>query len=49
MVIPNSILQKEEVELEINQARELKEKKRREMENAIDSQLKNWNVIRFSS
>ncbi|KAK4736262.1 hypothetical protein R3W88_010523 [Solanum pinnatisectum] len=39
----------EQVEVEINQAREVNEKKRREMENAIDSQLKNWNVIRFSS
>lgn len=43
------VVDKEQVEGEINQAREVKEKKRREMENAIDSQLKNWNVMRFSS
>lgn len=46
---PNGILQKEQVEVDINQAREVMEKKRRELENALDSQLKNWNVIRFSN
>ncbi|CAN4089230.1 unnamed protein product [Withania somnifera] len=43
------IVDKELVEVEINQAREVKEKKRRELESALDYQLKNWNVIRFSS
>ncbi|KAM3267655.1 hypothetical protein P3S67_032073 [Capsicum chacoense] len=43
------IVDKEQVEVDINQAREVKEKKRRELENALDSQLKNWNVIRFSN
>ncbi|OIT05209.1 hypothetical protein A4A49_02756 [Nicotiana attenuata] len=39
------VVDKEQVEAEINPAREEKERKRRELENAIDSQLKNWNVI----
>ncbi|KAM3245803.1 hypothetical protein BC332_09875 [Capsicum chinense] len=43
------IVDKEQVEVDINQAREVMEKKRRELENALDSQLKNWNVIRFSN
>ncbi|PHT47104.1 hypothetical protein CQW23_11312 [Capsicum baccatum] len=43
------IVDKEQVEVDINQAREVKEKKRRELENALDSQLKNWNVMRFSN
>ncbi|KAK4361734.1 hypothetical protein RND71_016975 [Anisodus tanguticus] len=43
------VVDKEQIEVEINQAREVKDKKRRELENAIDSQLKNWNVIRFSN
>ncbi|MCD7450964.1 hypothetical protein HAX54_009112 [Datura stramonium] len=43
------VIDKEQVEVEINQSREVNEKKRRELENAIDSQLKNWNVIRFSN
>ncbi|KAJ8553197.1 hypothetical protein K7X08_023875 [Anisodus acutangulus] len=43
------VVDKEQIEVEISQAREVKDKKRRELENAIDSQLKNWNVIRFSN
>ncbi|KAK4349765.1 hypothetical protein RND71_029078 [Anisodus tanguticus] len=43
------VVDKEQVEVEISQVREVKDKKRRELENAIDSQLKNWNVIRFSN
>ncbi|KAI3455687.1 hypothetical protein Pfo_012350 [Paulownia fortunei] len=41
--VPDTI--PEEVEMEIKRAIEEKERKRREIENTVDSQLKNWQVL----
>ncbi|KAG8380226.1 hypothetical protein BUALT_Bualt07G0171300 [Buddleja alternifolia] len=42
--VPDTI-PREEVEMEINGAIEKKQRKRREIENAVDSHLKNWQVL----
>lgn len=41
----SKFLQVEEVEMEIQKYVEERERKRREMENRIDSQLKNWPLL----